>query len=352
MVDEITTNLVSVLLFGSVQGAVFSLLALGFSLVYGVGGILNLAHGGFYLACMYTFYWSVKVWEITFTASLIITLVVIVLIGELVLLLMMKFLDYNFVTSIIFSLGAMVGAGFLLLFFQGIDYVLTASIIITLLVITVISILIFFLLIKPLQDSAIGVLLVTFSFAFFLEQLVRVLPWSDSQTHWVPPIVEEPIELFGIAFSFRYVVAIVGSLILVVTIYLFINKSRLGKSIRAVAQDREAAQLMGINADMIILLTIIISGILAAMATFLYGAGEEVTPTMGWGFLTTSFAIVVLGGLGSIPGSILGAYLIGYARVFCSYFIGTQFAEIFPIIVIIIMLLFRPQGLLGKKEVE
>jgi len=352
MVDALTSDLFSVLLFGSVQGAVFSLLALGFSLVYGVGGVLNLAHGGFYLACMYTFYWSYKVWEITFTASLIITLIVIVIIGELVLILMMKVLEYNFATSIITALVVMLGVSPLLIFFQGTDYLLTASVIITLLVITSITIITFYFLIKPLQDSPIGVLLATFSLAFFFEQLVKVLPWSDSKTHWVPAIVEKPIEIFGIAFSLRYIVAIIGSIILVVTIYIFINKTRIGKSIRAVAQDREAAQLMGINADMIIMLTLVISGILAAMATFLYGAGEEVSPAMGWGFLTTSFAIVVLGGLGSIPGSILGAFLIGYARTFCSYFIGTQFAEIFPIIIIIIMLLFRPQGLLGKKEVE
>ncbi|MFX1410030.1 MAG: branched-chain amino acid ABC transporter permease [Promethearchaeota archaeon] len=294
MVDELTTNLLSVLLFGSVQGAVFALLALGFSLVYGVGGVLNLAHGGFYLACMYTFYWCIKIWEISLPITIIITLIVIILI----------------------------------------------------------TILTFLLLIKPLQDSAVGVLLATFSLAFFFEQLVKVLPWSDSQTHWVPSIVEQPIEVFGINFPFRYVVTIIGSIILVVSLYFFIKKSRIGKSIRAVAQDREAAQLMGINANMVIMLTLVISGFLAAMATFLYGAGEEVTPAMGWGFLTTSFAIVVLGGLGSIPGSILGAFLIGYARTFCSYFISTQFAEIFPIIIIIVMLLFRPQGLLGKKEVE
>ncbi|MFX1375755.1 MAG: branched-chain amino acid ABC transporter permease [Promethearchaeota archaeon] len=295
MIDQVASDLFSVFLFGSVQGAVFSLLALGFSLVYGVGGILNLAHGGFYLASMYTFYWCYKTWEHTVLFSIIFTLIVVI----------------------------------------------------------IICILAFVLLIKPLQDKQISLLIATFALAFFFEQLVKVLPWSDPQTHWVPNIIKgDPIELFGINFPVRYLWTIIGALILVVIIYLFINKSRMGKSIRAVAQDREAAQLMGINADLIIMVTIIISGILVAVTTFLYGAGEEVSPTMGWSFLTQSFAIVVLGGLGSISGSVAGAFLIGYSRTFCSYFIGTQFAEIFPIIIIILMLIFRPQGLFGKKEVE
>lgn len=295
MINQVASDLFSVFLFGSVQGAVFSLLALGFSLVYGVGGVLNLAHGGFYLASMYMFYWCIVVWEHTVLMSIIITLIVIV----------------------------------------------------------IICILAYVLLIKPLQDTAIGILIATFSLAFFFEQLVKVLPWSDNQTHWVPNIITgPPIELFGINFPVRYLWTIIGAIIIVVIVYLFITKAKLGKSIRAVAQDREAAQLMGINANMIIMVTIVISGLLVAFTTFLYGAGEEVYPTMGWGFLTQSFAIVVLGGLGSIPGSVLGAFLIGYSRTFCSYFIGTQFAEIFPIMIIILMLLFRPQGLLGKKEVE
>ncbi|MFX1326872.1 MAG: branched-chain amino acid ABC transporter permease [Promethearchaeota archaeon] len=294
MIMDVASELISVLLFGSVQGAVFSLLALGFSLVYGVGGVLNLAHGGFYLVSMYTFYWCIQTWNFPLITSIIITLIVIVIITALT----------------------------------------------------------FLLLIEPLQESHIGVVIGTFSLAFFFEQLIKVLPWSDSKTHWVPYIFGGTVEFFGIGFPFRYIVTIIGALILVLLIYLFITKSKLGKSIRAVAQDREAAMLMGINANLVIMLTLIISGFLAGMATLLYGAGEEVSPAMGWGFLTQSFAIVVLGGLGSIPGSILGAFVIGYARTFCSYFIGTQFAEIFPIIVIVIMLVFRPQGLLGKKEVE
>jgi branched-chain amino acid transport system permease protein len=294
MIMNVGADLISVLLFGSVQGAVFSLLALGFSLVYGVGGVLNLAHGGFYLASMYMFYWCIQVWKFPLIITIIITLITILIIGALA----------------------------------------------------------FLLLIKPLQDSHIGVVIATFSLAFFFEQLVKILPWSDSKTHWVPYIFGGTVELFGISFPFRYVVTIIGAAILVLLIYLFISKSKLGKSIRAVAQDREAAMLMGVNANMMIMLTVIISAFLAGMATLLYGAGEEVAPAMGWSFLVQSFAIVVLGGLGSIPGSILGAFIIGYSRTFCSYFIGTQFAEIFPIIIIVIMLIFRPQGLLGKKEVE
>ncbi len=293
------------LIFGTVQGAVLALLALGFSLVYGVGGVLNLAHGGFYLLTCYILY----------------------------------------VSLLFFDLGL----GLL-------D--LTVSIVISIVVISIVGAVSYLILIKPLQDSNIGVVIVTFSFAFFLEQLVKIM--VDTKTHTIPvfsTILNFPgsVEFIGVTFSSQFVISILGSLILVAVVGLFISKTKIGKSIRAVAQDREAAMLMGINANRVLMVTVALSAFLAGMAAVLYGPANAIAPHIGWSFLISAFAVTVFGGMGSISGSIIGAFIMGYAKVAFSYFIpvyGTTFATIFPLIVIVIMLLVRPQGLLGKKEVR
>lgn len=294
-----------VLIFGTVQGAVLALLALGFSLVFGVGGVMNIGHGGFYLLTCYVLYVSLLVLD--------------------------------------FGLGIL-------------D--LMVAIIISIIVVVIVGALAFLLLIKPLQDSHIGVIIVTFSFAFFIEQLVKIM--VDTKTHTIPVFsilldIPGSVTFLGVTFSLQFVFTIVGSLILVAIVGLFISKTKTGKSIRAVAQDREAAMLMGINSDRILMITVMISALLAGMAAVLYGPATAIAPHIGWSFLISAFAVTVFGGMGSIPGSIIGAFIMGYAKMAFSYFIpvyGQTFATIFPLIVIVVMLLVRPQGLLGKKEVK
>jgi branched-chain amino acid transport system permease protein len=131
---------------------------------------------------------------------------------------------------------------------------------------------------------------------------------------------------------------------------IFISKAKIGKSIRAVAQDREAAMLMGINADRILMLTVALSAFLVGVAAVLYVPASTLIPYMGWSTLLISFSVVILGGMGSVPGSILGAFVIAYARNFCTFFIDPAFAELVPLIIILAVLTIRPRGLLGKKE--
>jgi branched-chain amino acid transport system permease protein len=168
-------------------------------------------------------------------------------------------------------------------------------------------------------------------------------------------------EVLGLSLINQYIFLIITSIIIVLLFALFINKSKLGKSIRAVSQDREAATLMGINSNRVLLYTVMISAFLAGIAAVLYLPGGTIDgPHMGWGYLTTSFAVVILGGMGSLFGSVVGAFLIGYVGsftttilpIFFEEFPGASWAHIIPIIIIIVMLLIRPQGLFGKKEVD
>lgn len=272
------------------QGCLLALLALGFSLVYGVGGLLNLAHGAFFLMTAYIIFWMVPIFG--------------------------------------FAIAAVIGLGMILL----------------------ISAVTYLGLMKPLQEHEIGVVLITFALAFFFEQLVKFL--GDSKTHYIVPFVPGTATFLGITFPAQLVALMVGSLILVTVVTLFINKSRMGKSIRAVSQDFEAAQLMGINTDMVLMMSVMISGLLVGFAAVLYAPGNYIAPRIGWGYLLLAFAVTIFGGMGSIPGSIVGAFIMGYATTITDYFISPTFSEIIPLIVILIMLLVRPQGLLGKKELK
>jgi len=310
-------DILNFLILGSIQGSIFALLALGFSLVYGVGGILNQAHGAFYLITAYIFFWFYRNLE---------------------------------------------GFGFIEIFGFRISIGYIVGIIIGLIAVTVIGGLVYLLLVRPLKDSHVGVLIVTFAFAFFMEQVVKVV--VDSLYHGMPTLwgVNEAlggigtvnyIDVFGFKLYYHYILIFVSSLILLTLVILIINKSKVGKSIRAVAQDSEAAELMGINVDRILAYTLMISGFLAGVAAILYVPMDIVAPHIGWGILINSFSIVVLGGLGSLSGSILGAFIISYANAFTNFVLRMpEFSALIPVIVIVIMLIVRPRGLLGKKEID
>ena len=289
MIDAI----LNFVIFGIIQGSIYSLLAMGFSLVYGVGGILNQAHGAFYVIATYLFYWY-------------------------------------FINIPVF--GMVIG------------------IIVALIITTLIGGLIYLLLIKPLKESHIGVVIVTFAFAFFIENLVGIL--VDKQYHSIPHIIPGFFNILGVIVPYHYILIIVIALSLVFLITLFINKSKLGKSIRAVAQDSEAASLMGINVDRILAYTLMISGFLAATAAVLNVPVDIVAPHIGWNILLNSFAIVVLGGLGSLPGSVAGAFIIAFARSYTNSFISPVLSALIPIIIIVLMLVLRPRGIFGKKEID
>ncbi len=279
-----------ILIFGLVQGSLLALLALGFSLVYGVGGILNLAHGAFFLMTAYIMYWTIPFFGLGIAA--IISLVAIT------------------------GIGAVAYLG----------------------------------LMEPLRETPLGVVLVTFALAFFFEQFVKF--FGDPRTHYIAPFIRGSIQILGVNLQIQLVLLIIGSLALVTIVTVFINKSTIGKSIRAVSQDYEAAQLMGINTNMILMLCVMLSALLVGFAAVLYAPGNFIAPRIGWGILISAFAVTIFGGMGSIPGSIAGAYIMGYATTFTDYFISPAFSELIPIVVILVMLLVRPQGLLGKAELH
>lgn len=285
-----------ILIYGTVQGSLLALLALGFSLVYGVGGILNLAHGAFYVITAYMIYWILPY--------------------------------FIFIDNYLLRFG------------------ITAAI--SLAVAVVIGAVTYLGLMEPLKESHIGIVLVTFALAFFFEQFVKFV--GDPKTHFIIPFVPGTVTFLGVTFPAQLVALVAGSLILVTCVTLFINRSTIGKSIQAVSQDFEAAQLVGINTNMILMTTVMISALLVGFAAVLYAPGNFIAPRIGWRYLLLAFSVTIFGGMGSIQGSIAGAFVMGYATSLTDFLISPTFSVIIPIVVILVMLLVRPQGLLGKKE--
>lgn len=290
-------EIINFLFTGALSGSVLSLIALGYSLVYGVGHLMNLAHGSFFMLAGYLFLWFLKIFYDLPWLSVILSIIIVTIIGGLAYL----------------------------------------------------------LLIKPLQETNVGVVLITFGLAFFIEQYVLIISGTDSYAINRYLLVQGYTEIFGYRMINQFILVIIASLLIVFGFALFINKSKLGKSIRAVSQDREAASLMGINSNRILLYTVMISAFLASIAAFLYLPAAALSgPSMGFAYLTNSFAVVILGGMGSLVGSVVGSYIVGFITSFTSIFIpnGPSWAHLIPIIVIIIVLIIRPQGLFGKKEVR
>ena len=290
-------DIINMIFSGILNGAVISLIALGYSLVYGVGGIMNLAHGAYFM-----------------------------------------------LTGYLLLYGMPIFSGFLFL-----------SVIIAVVTVTIIGGLTYILLIKPLQDSHVGVVLITFGLAFAIEQFVLIISGTTSETISDYIIFTGTTEILGYSMANQFIFFIIISLVIVSLFALFISKSKLGKSIRAVSQDREAAVLMGINANRVLLYTVMISAFLAAVGASLYLPGAALSgPSMAWTYLTSSFAVIILGGMGSLVGSVVGGYIVGFITSFTSVFIpnGPSWAHIVPLIVIVIVLIIRPQGLFGKKKIE
>ena len=275
------------------HGAYISLLAIGLSLVYGVGRVMNLAHGAFYLLSGYIFYWVVVYANLGLFWGIIIVLISALIIGA-------------------------------------VSYLLC---------------------IKPLLKSPIGVLMITFAIGFFAQALILVILGVGSPL-LMDPLIPGSITLFDVTFGAQNILIIILSLITVVLVTLFIGKTKLGKSIRAVAQDREAAMLMGINADRILMYVVMISSLLAGFAAVLNVPRQYISPYVGWAILTESFAVVILGGMGSLPGSVVGSFILGYATSICNYVLDPSFAPLIPGIIIIVVLVVRPQGIFGKKEID
>lgn len=153
----------------------------------------------------------------------------------------------------------------------------------------------------------------------------------------------------GVAVAELRVLVILTAFVLVGVIAVLISRTKTGKSIRAVAQNRQAAVLMGVNVSMVSLVVFAISSALGVSAGALIGALLAIAPGVGESLAVKGFAVLILGGLGSIPGAIVGGLILGVSEAMAAGFISSAYKDVIAFLVMIVVLLFRPEGLLGKR---
>ncbi len=271
-------------------GSTYAIVALGLTLVFGILHIPNFAHGHLYMLGAYISFFLMTLYGFGFWTALVTSMVVLGLIGMLI---------------------------------ERVVY-------------------------RPLQDkphinsfiSAIGALII-------LETSVIVF-WGP-QGRRIPNPYPDIVELLGITMSSQRLLVIVAAIAMIVLLQTFIKKTTPGTTIEAVAQNREGAMLVGINVNWVSSLTFAISTATAAAAASLVAPIFMISPTMGALLGMKAFVIVILGGLGSIPGAILGGYILGILEAIGGGYLSAAYKDVYAFGALILILSIRPTGLFGKE---
>lgn len=277
------------ILNGLTLGGVYSLVALGLTLVYGILHVPNFAHGAFYMAGAYAAYW------------------------------LMSAYGFNYWL-------AMAGAA---------------------VVVAAIAVVSDRLVFHPLRNApglhhmiaAIGILL-------FLESGAQAIWGADFHRMQTP--FTGIMNFAGLVLPVQRGLIIVAAFVLVLLLHLFLTRTVTGATIIAMAQNRDGAALVGIDPNRVAMLTFAISGVLAAVAAALYAPINLVYPAMGHLVITKAFVIIVLGGMGSVPGAIVGGLIIGFAEAFGAFYISTDYKDIIAFVLLVAILSVRPEGLFSK----
>lgn len=271
-------------------GSTYAIVALGLTLVFGILHIPNFAHGHLYMLGAYISFFLMTLYGFGFWTALVSSMVILGLIG---------------------------------MFIERVVY-------------------------RPLQDrphinsfiSAVGALII-------LETSVIVF-WGP-QGRRIPNPYPDIVELLGITMSHQRLLVIVAAIVMIVLLQIFIKKTTPGTTIEAVAQNREGAMLVGINVNWVSSLTFAISTATAAAAASLVAPIFMISPTMGALLGMKAFVIVILGGLGSIPGAILGGYILGILEAIGGGYFSAAYKDVYAFGALILILSVRPTGLFGKE---
>jgi branched-chain amino acid transport system permease protein len=277
-----------ILIQGALLSGLYALIALGFTMIFGVGGVLNLAHAGYVMVAGYMFYMATYILGLPLAAGFAIAI------------------------SVSSGLAVMTYMSWVRRFLYNPTVVFVSTLILALLLEHIMTL------------------------AFFRENIN------------VPPIMVGTSQIMGHSFSNNLIVALIASWICIAIVLLFVRRTHMGRAMRALAMDRKGAIISGINPHMVNLTTWALSGALAGVAGIFYGSYTFLVPALWVAPLIMSFAIVVIGGLGSIEGTIVGAHIVGFMETTTVLAINDKLRSVPGLVIMIIVLVLRPKGLFGK----
>ncbi|MFZ5585316.1 MAG: branched-chain amino acid ABC transporter permease [Thermodesulfobacteriota bacterium] len=286
--------LLDIIIDGLIKGSVYALLAIGFSLVLGVARIINIAHTALYMTAAYLIYVGTKSLGLSPLMAMLAAVALTVLLGLLV----------------------------------------------------------YKLFIQPIQDHEAAVLIATIAVAMMIQEVFLMA--FGGHYLGVPPLVDGFATILGVKVTYQHLLALGLALLMLLAVRVFLMHTRQGLAIRSTAQDREVANLMGMNVTKVAMVTVAISVGLAAITGAIVVPLVTVEPTMWMHPLIMMLAIVVLGGLGSIEGSFVGAFILGFAESLVVFLVpmGAFLKDSVALSIMILVLLIRPEGLFGVSFEE
>ena len=278
-------------------GSVYAIIALGYTMVYGIAKMLNFAHGDIIMVGAYMSFCVTNYLGLPAVAGILVAMVVCTTLGIII---------------------------------EGLAY-------------------------KPLRGtSSLAVLITAIGVSYFLQNAALLL-WGSAPKTFTSVVTFAPIKLFGgqLTITGEVIVTILASVAIMVGLTLFTGKTRMGKAMRAVSEDRDAAQLMGINVHQTLSMTFALGSCLAAVAgVLLCSTVPTLQPTTGSMPGIRAFTAAVFGGIGSLPGAMLGGILLGIIETMTKAYLSTQFSDAIVFLVLILVLLVKPAGLMGKVVQE
>jgi branched-chain amino acid transport system permease protein len=289
-------SLVQTLAFGILVGALYGLVALGLSLVFGVTKLLNVAHGELIMFGGYVSFWVFSKLGLDPFLAIPLTMIVLALLGALL---------YRLVFSWTIKL--------------------------------------------PEEVKIKNTLLVAFGLSIILQNLALRF-WTADERGITASYAGAALTVLGVRFPAVRVISLLVAVVCLVGLQLFLKKTYTGKAIRATVQNWEAASLMGIDIHKVYLLSFAIGAALAGAAGTLVVVNYSIQPAMGLDWTMIALVVMVLGGLGNIPGTLVGGLALGLTESATSFFISSNYRAVAGLILFLLVLIFRPQGLFGSKE--
>ena len=280
------------LINGLSLGSIYAIIALGYTMVYGIAKMLNFAHGDVIMVGAYIAFCGMQYWGVPVIPAILIAMAVCTLLGITI---------------------------------EGLAY-------------------------RPLrQATSLAVLITAIGMSYLLQNTALMIWGANPKSFPTTFINNSSIRLGGLNISVATIITILTSIVIMTVLTLFTAKTKMGKAMRCVSEDRGAAELMGINVNRTISVTFAIGSALAAIAGVLLCSSYPILqPTTGSMPGIKAFTAAVFGGIGSIPGAMLGGILLGVIEIFGRAYISTELGDAIVFAVLIIVLLVKPAGLLGK----
>jgi len=334
-----------------VKGGIYALLAIGFSLIFGVARMLNLAHTAFYMLAAYALYTCAYLLGLDPVSSIVLALVVAFLMSVGTYSLFVFFRLPSIVSIILSAVIALLliwfGTGFIL--GMGGDVSLAKAVILSAIFSLFIAGGAYKLFIERIREHHVTVLLITLALALVFQEYIFLMPAFGGHYLGAPSFVSGYWEIIGVKVSYQNLLTFGASLLVLLGVWALLSKTKLGIAIRATAQDTEVANLMGIDVSRILLIVMGLASGLAAIAGILVAPTLVLEPHMWMPPFIMMMAIIVLGGLGSIKGSFIGAFILALVEVLVVYLLptGAFLKGAFALAVMVGVLVFRPEGLFG-----